>query len=344
MSTKKILFVPALVCVGLLAEPEINFTVHQTSTQNQPNTVHLFSHGLGATQQQGITIFSRLERKTLQGLSIINKHWIIDEPLALFDFPDAKGDNKEYHRKLVTLGQEADINQLAAAYQKTCTLFPAKDIILSGVSRGAATIINFVALQKPQQVKAIILESPFDKLSSIVKHLLARFHIHWFPFSKRIAYKVSQRHFPNVRIDGIFPINVIHEMPATIPILLIHAKTDKVIPINSTRRLYIKLKEAGHQDVYLAELSSGSHGKLLLGNDADFYHFVVHAFYKKYDLTHDVESARQGDNLLTICQPSIDEIKKRIKRKRSLEQDMYDDDDGEDEYIDDDDEETDEQI
>jgi len=324
MSTKKLLFVPALVCAGLFAEQEINYSVHHTSTQHQPETVHLFAHGLGATYQQAIAMFSRLERKTPQGATIVNKRWIVNEPLALFDFPDAKPQKNEYHRKLVTLGQQPDIDQLTLAYQKTCANFPERDIVLSGVSRGAATIINFVAQQKPAYVKAMVLESPFDKLSSIVKLLLARFKIHWFPFSKQIAYKVTQRHFPNVLIDGIFPISIIHETPINIPIIFIHAKTDKVIPINSTRRLYIKLKEAGHQNVYLAELSSGSHGKLLRGRDADFYQFVVHAFYKKFGLSHDNDSAHRGKHLLALCQPTIDEVKKRMKKKRSPHQELND--------------------
>ncbi len=338
MNKKKALFyIPAFVCAGILAEQEINFTVRETSTNHQTTTAHIFAHGLGATQQQGINIFSRVVGKSSKGSIITNQRWLIDEPLVLFDFPDAKGNNNEYHRKQVTLGQEKDINQLAQAYQKTCELFPQHNIVLSGVSRGAATIINFIAQHETYQVKALILESPFDKLSSIVKHLLARFRIHWFPFSKQIAYKVCRRHFPNVNINGIFPINVIQGIPSTIPVMLIHSKTDKVIPINSSRRLYIKLKEAGHQNVYLVELSSGSHGKLLLGTDADFYHYVVHALYKKYGLAYHPEFAHHGDNLLSICQPSIEEVKKRFKRKRKPKEPSIDiDDDFDDEELEDD--------
>ncbi len=202
----------------------------------------------------------------------------------MFYFPDAKNEGT-YNKKEVNLAQEKDMERLHYAYQETVKQLPNHNLVMAGISRGAATTLNYVALYQPN-VKAIVVESPFDTLSSVVKHLLTRYHVSWVPFSKRIGYKVCASQFPLVNPQGVFPINVVEKIPTDMPIMLIHSKKDRTVPINSSRRLYIKLKETGHENIYLVELQSGNHGKLIFGQDADFYNYAVHAFYKKYDLTH----------------------------------------------------------
>jgi hypothetical protein len=165
-----------------------------------------------------------------------------------------------------------------------------------------------------------VLESPFDNLKSVIKHLLKRFHMYWMPFSKEIGIKIAQTHFPSLDMDGIFPENSVNSIPKHIPILIVHSKKDKVIPINSSRKLYVALRESEHHHVHLLELDRGTHGKLMIGPDAQIYQDVVHAFYKKYSLPYHEEFACRGEPLLTLCQPSIAEVKKKIKKKRTLEE------------------------
>jgi predicted alpha/beta hydrolase family esterase len=311
------LFVLVLL-FSIISAHEPNFTICNNA-HNDCNTAYIFAHGLGATQQQGLSLF--LRQKT-------SNQWIIDEPVALFDFPDAKNNNNEYFRKEVNLGQKNDIHRLSYAFDKAMQSLPQHDFILAGISRGSATIINYVSQSDHQEkIKALVLESPFDTLDSIIKHLLSRYCIGWLPFSQHLGTKVCQKHFPSVDPKGIFPLDVIQRIPSTIPILLAHSKKDKVIPINSSRRLYIKLREAGHQHIYLAELQSGAHGKLIQGADADFYLSIVHAFYKKYNLPHDQEYAARGHYLLEFCQPPIHEVLQRVRHKRSPDDEEEDDSD-----------------
>ncbi len=285
-----------------------NFTIHCNIKNSEHSTAYLFAHGFGATQQQGLQLFARTH---------CHQRWLMDNPIATFNFPDAKNDDNEYFREHVNLGQEKDIERLRLAFEKTQQSLPESDLVLVGISRGATTIINFVAQHQPEQVKALVLESPFDILSAVIKHLLARYYVSWFPFSEKITNKLCQKHFPEIKPDGIFPLGTIDKIPHTLPIIFIHAKKDKVVPINSSRRLYIKLKQTGHEHAYLVELASGDHGKIIQGPDSDFYLYTVHAFYKKYGLAHDPDLAQKGTHLLTHCQPSIDEVKKRMIRKRS---------------------------
>lgn len=311
--TAGIFWIPALGMPG-----DINFSVHSTSDDIGKH-VYLFAHGLGATQTQGLTLFGKIKEQT-DGSVLYNPRWLLGTPCALFNFADAKNDNNEYERTKVNLGQEHDVQRLHEAYKKLQECFPEHNVILIGVSRGASTIINFVAQYQPKNIDAIVLESPFDTLSSVIKHLLSRYCIGWFPFAQHIGHKICQKHFPNVQIKGTFPLENISKIPHKIPIIFVHSKRDKVIPVKCSRALYLKLKQEGHPNTYLVELNSGSHGKLIHGEDSDFYLYCVHAFYKKHGLPHNHECATPGLSLLHHCQPSISEILERLERKRLQEE------------------------
>lgn len=302
-----------------ISDQELQFSIHQPY-KSEPIAAFIFAHGLGATKQQGITLFAKNPILKPDEKIMPKFRWLIDEPLISFNFLDAKNDNNDYHRKKVNLGQHEDMQHLSAAYEKTREVFPGKKVILAGISRGAATIVNFAGEYQPEGLGALVLESPFDTLSSVIKHLLARYKISWFPFSEKIGYKICQTHFPNIDTKGIFPIGSVEKIKKDLPIFLIHSKRDRVIPINSSRNLYLKLKENGHEHVYLAELASGDHGKTINGADGDFYCAVIHAFYKRYELPYDTEFASKGEPLLHLCQPTIEEIKHRIRKKRTIEE------------------------
>jgi hypothetical protein len=311
---KIVLFSGGMILPLFLYGTEPNFTIQFGSDiNNSKNIGYVFAHGLGATQEQA-------------SLFLSNK-WIINKPAVLFDFPDAKNNNMEYYPEYVNLGQELDIQRFELVVSKAIKELPNYKFVLSGISRGAATILNYVALYQPDHAAALVLESPFDTFNTIVKHLLKRFHVSWIPFSKSIALRIAQKNFPLLNIEGIFPLTVVHKVPGTIPILIIHSRNDRTIPINSSRNLYKTLVESGNKDTYILELASGEHGKLAYGPESDLYVNVVHAFYKKYNLPHNPNFAHVGETMLSYCQPSIDEITKRMRRKRMIDDFVLDEDD-----------------
>ena len=72
----------------------------------------------------------------------------------------------------LNFGQAHDVKIFSGLYDKACEdkELP-EDIVLFGTSRGAATIINFMALEyfkKPQRVKALVLEGCFDSLHNLL--------------------------------------------------------------------------------------------------------------------------------------------------------------------------------
>ncbi len=292
------------------------FILSDVATDDE-SFVYIFAHGLASTWLQGLSTFTRLS--SLASNAIYNPHWMLKNPVILFNFPDAKNDNKiEWHAHQVNLGQEHDIAALAEAYNYAVANFPGRSIVLGGVSRGASTIVNFVATAQPKNVKALILESPFDSFNSVVKHLLHQFYLGWIPFSDNLAMKYMEHMFPRINIKGIVPQLVVHTISHEIPILFLHSKIDKTVPINASRNLYMKLRLAGHTNVHIFELETGHHARLLKGTEGYLCHTIIHSFLKKYGLPHDIKAAENGFHFfLRYCQPSLEEIKKKIKQYRS---------------------------
>lgn len=294
-----------------------NFSI--LNSDKMSKIVYLFAHGLRSSYMQS--------HKLTEGFN--KERWIMHKPLACFNFPDAKTEKTICEKKEVNLGQEQDVACLAQAYEQTLAeTSPDHGVVLVGISRGSATILNFAALHKPEQVKAIVAECPFDTLESIIRHLLRRFYVHWVPFSQKAGTKIVSKQFPLLDCKGIFPLKTVEGIPSTIPVMLVHSAHDNVVPINSSRRLYCQLTKAGHKHVYLLELASGAHGKALAGKDGESYQYAVHAFYKRHNLPHNEVWAKKGENLLNCCQPDIGEVQKRIKKykynaKRSAELLIY---------------------
>ncbi len=302
-----IMTINALLIPSLLFGSEPNFTIHYPQETNNHSVVYLSAHGLGATQNQAQAL-----------LPDNNKYWIINKPLAVFDFPDAKPNHMEYDTKQVNLGQQADIDRFLYAYYKTCQLFPSHFKVVHGISRGAVTAFNAAALNKLENIKALVLESPFDTFNNVVKHLLRRFHVGWIPFSRKLAIRYVKKTFPSFDINGIFPLNVAHMMPIDVPILLIHGRLDRTIPLKSSCLIYCALLENGNKNVYLLIVDEGDHGKLIAGPHGELIQNVTHAFYKKQNLPHDPIFAQRGEAELKNCQPSLQEMKKYMKKLKKL--------------------------
>lgn len=294
-----------------------NFIIQSDGNYSKDKIGYLFAHGLGATQEQ-FRLFLPAQKDT----------WIINYPMVLFDFPDSKNNSMEYHHDYVNLGQDLDIERLAWSLEQAQKSLPEYKFILTGISRGSSTIINTVGFHQPSAIAALVLESPFDTVKNVIKHLLIRFHVSWIPFSKQIAHKIAKKNFPLLNLDGPVPLNLINKVSFDIPLIIIHSQRDKTIPINSSRKLYEMLVIAGHPNVYLLELASGEHGKLLEGPEGDLYRNVIHAFYRKHSLPYNVSWAQTGETMLKHCQPTLAEITKKMRKNRGIadfDEDLWND-------------------
>jgi predicted esterase len=214
---------------------------------------------------------------------------IIQPPYWTFNFPDVADDDSIIIEK-VNLGQDDDIATLAYNYTQFIQTMeaqgsPLDEIVIIGLSRGASTIINFVATHHPPLLKALVLESPFDTIENVILYQMERRHIAWIPCLYSIIFYYYKRTcFPAYNTQGIKPLNVITNLPVDLPILFVHSQEDELISPESSQRLLQLLRSSGHKNCYLLKLKWGEHGRYQLGEDATLYEAGVHAFFHKFGI------------------------------------------------------------
>jgi pimeloyl-ACP methyl ester carboxylesterase len=201
-----------------------------------------------------------------------------------------------------SLGQDNELEHMYHEWQKLNDRFPHADgFILIGVSRGASIIINFLARYQPSNIKAVVLESPFDTIENVVEYRAVRYGIRdflnrWVPdvvtayTPEWVALKnIVPLAFWQFSHDGIQPGKVIHEITEDIPMLFVTVENDHSVPVTSTHNLMQARQANGHKNMHHLHLMQGRHGKLLKGADAKIYEQTLHSFFAQYNLPHHAE-------------------------------------------------------
>ena len=271
----------------------------------RPQTIYLFSHGLADTSKQA---FAYAKTYKNNGEIHHNNHYFFYRPFFSFNYPDATEGFHRVNRYETSMAQDNEIARLKAAYEKTIESMHDRGIthyemVLFGISRGASSIINFVGLHNPQHIKALVLESPFDSVATIIDSMMQTFNMDWLPHS--YGEYLMERIFRRYKRDGIRPINLVDRINGDMPILIICSKQDQLVPWHSSVRLYQKLCKSGHKHVYIYIANHGKHAKIIRDKDSKTYQDVVHAFYRTYGLPHDLQLAENGQKLLDLCQPTL---------------------------------------
>lgn len=215
---------------------------------------------------------------------------IITSPCITFDYPDG--------RKYSNFGQSLDEKCLELIYTKTSERNPTTDIVLIGECRGTQTILKLASKKLPN-IKALILESPMISVKSVTKHLTNNY-VRWLPYGHKIAHRLLTWIYPNYKEheDDITPY--LPQIPANLPILIVHAKNDKFVATSKVNKLIADLHASGHDNVYylLIEDEEAKHAALTYNLQ---FQYIAHAFLKKYNLPHDEEQAIGGKELLEQC-------------------------------------------
>jgi hypothetical protein len=200
----------------------------------------------------------------------------------------------------LNFGQERDIAFLSATYDELVNdpNMPT-DIVLYGFSRGAAAAFNFMATcynnKQVKRIRAIVLEACYDNIA----HLMPS------PFSVLL-----ETILPAYTRKGIAPgkKQVLKQFVLlcntyAIPVIFISSKADKVVPHNNVKRLCMRIKQAGLNQLYFLTLNHASHAGYLFDskNDRARYHYCLHAFYRRYGLSHIPALADKGEKLLDKC-------------------------------------------
>lgn len=279
-------------------------TISTDTAFSNPTLVCFFSHGIADTYRQAQKYVHQY--KDVSGVIHTNQRYTIAAPTRAFNYPDATQRFWRVNFWRTNLAQDADVLTLKRALEQLKKQSPRTEVILYGVSRGASTIVNFMAEYNTEidsalekcgmrastlpRIKAVVLESPFDDIASVARHLAQRVYIDTLPYGARYGQQAVQSIigtiFINYNKNGLTPIKSASLMPKDIPTLIICSEQDQLVPCWSSQALYQALQESGHKNVHILKLKKGLHAQLLSGPEGEDYQQTVHAFYKQCGLPY----------------------------------------------------------
>lgn len=247
-----------IICLSIIA-----ITAITTESLYAGQVVYLFSHGIADSQEQARR-YAECD--------------VIKDPWVSFNYPDAIKNIVLISPSKLNFAQDNDIEALYKAYLKVRTDYPDHKIVLVGMSRGASTIITFLAKYQPLDIAAVVLESPFSSLETVLAYLFKEQSL-LFRTALSLASSVGK-----YKREGPRPIDVIHDIPHTIPILFICSLQDRLVPASSTQLLYQRLCESGHPKAHILSLEYGKHAKIINGASREEYLSTIKEFYTQYGI------------------------------------------------------------
>jgi hypothetical protein len=197
---------------------------------------------------------------------------------------------KNVSRSYADMGQTLDIK---AIHDQVSQQVGSGPMAMFGCCRSGSAVISYVAQHNPDNLKAIVLESPSSDMSATLQPWLTSFGL---PTSwDKGLWRIFFPHYPK---NAIPPIDVIKNIKnKDLPILILHGDLDVIIPYAQGLQLYLTFKKHNFKNVHFVTLK-GRHA-YLLRDDGQNYLTAVHTFYKHYGLPYDVESAT--GNIQNYC-------------------------------------------
>ena len=295
------------VLVGLSSSSSQPQPWYHEHIHNQDKNLTVFAHGLGADYQHGIHYSQDVVLPSVKQFEILDdgsEHIWYENNLIVFNFPDTP--LKPLGNKKTGIAQKSEMLQLEKAFELARK--HARELVPFGVSRGASAIINLVGKWAKENklcndIKALVLESPFAHCKDCVLHLAKKLN-NWVSPST-IAWGAKWIYGEYCEKCNI-PAEWARHIPTDMPILLVCCTKDDIVPASSTKKLYKVLKDSGHTNVYLFEAEHGTHANILGSSSGRDYVSVLNAFYKKYSISHNEECAEEGEALFEQCQPEIE--------------------------------------
>jgi dienelactone hydrolase len=198
----------------------------------------------------------------------------------------------------LSFAQECEIIRL----NEVCSAIT-QPLVLVGMSLGATTILNYAGTYKNDRLKALVVEAPFDHISTVIHTVFSAKIVS----RQTITWVLEFLTAGKFKADGPHAEDIVKNIDPSLPILLIHSKNDRVIPLQSSIHLYQELRKSGHANVHLLVLNKGRHGMYQTEKygSPKVYQATVHAFYKKYGLPHDEILAQEGAEYFAQCQPEF---------------------------------------
>ena len=151
--------------------------------------------------------------------------------------------------------------------------FGESDIILAGVSMGAATVLMASELELPRAVRGIIADCPYDSPANIIKKVLGKD----MGMRMKIVYPLIYLGgivFGGFRLSAASPVKAVKNSP--VPILIIHGLDDNFVPWQMSRNIY----EAAPDKITLHSVKDSGHA-INYPSAPEEYTAVVNEFIDK---------------------------------------------------------------
>lgn len=131
------------------------------------------------------------------------------------------------------------------------------EIIMHGVSMGAATVLMASGEELPDNVKAIVADSPYTSVKDLFSYQMKRmFHIPAFPILPSTSAVTKMK--AGYSLSEASALDQVKK--ADVPILYIHGNVDTFVPTKMTKKLYentnseaemITVDDAGHGEAFV---------------------------------------------------------------------------------------------
>lgn len=148
------------------------------------------------------------------------------------------------------------------------------EIVLHGISMGAAAVLMASGEELPNNVKAIVADSPYTTVNDLFAYQLDRmFHLPAFPILPTTSLVTNIR--AGYTLKEASALEQVRK--SEIPILYIHGKSDTFVPTVMTKELYENTKSDA--EIYLYD--DANHGESFVKH-RESYITVLHSFLDKY--------------------------------------------------------------
>ncbi|GAB3798708.1 alpha/beta hydrolase [Virgibacillus kimchii] len=148
------------------------------------------------------------------------------------------------------------------------------DIVLHGLSMGAAAVLMVSGENLPENVKAVVADSPYGSVYDLFDYQLGRmFHLPSFPILPTTSLVTQMR--AGYSLTEASAMNQVKN--AEVPILYIHGNEDTFVPTFMAEELYENTKS--ETEIHLFD--NAGHGEAFVTQE-DKYTEILNAFIEKY--------------------------------------------------------------
>lgn len=149
-------------------------------------------------------------------------------------------------------------------------------IILTGISMGAATVLIVSSFELPKNVIGVIADCGYTSTKDIVKKVMKDLKLPSSFFY--IFTKIGAKIFGKFKIDEVSPIKAMEQ--CKLPVIFFHGDTDNFVPYYMSEKNYEKCTTKKH----LVRISNAGHGLCYIKDSETYLLELEKFFFEKNDI------------------------------------------------------------